>query len=1030
MQLKGLVRFFAIALILICLYQLSFTWFVKSHESEMDKKAEAWLQKFPAPDVKYPGNKELQATYADSLSELKKERLKRLLDSTKDAKLAFGLTTYRDAKDKELMLGLDLQGGMSVTMEVGLDGLLRSLANFTKDAQFNKALNQAVARKANSGADLITLFREELQVVNPSLKLAPFFASRSNGKIKFDASDDAVSSYLKDQANIAFNTTYRILRTRIDRFGVASPNINPDPAKGIISIELAGINDKERVRAFLQSTANLQFFEVYTFESKELQNGIVAADKAVQEYLDGNAPADTVTKVTADTSKIAATVNAAAKADTSKSATISGLTTIKTTASKADSTKIKANQNPIARLIQFTQPYTGADGKAVYPAAVGYIPSKDTGTLNDYLRMDIAKNKFPSNLVFMYGKAELNDPKLKDILMLYAIKTLDNGQAELGGEGISASQDYDDRGRIAIKMNMDKVGTNIWAKMTARNVCKPVAVVLDNFVYSAPNVNEAITTGNSQISGSYTIKEAQDLAEILESGKLPAPAKIVQEQQVGPTLGRESVKGGALSFLIAFIVIFALMLLYFNTGGWVANIALILNLLFTIGILSALGFTLTAPGIAGLVLTIGLAVDTNVIIFERIKEELTKGKSYQNAVNDGYKRSLSPVLDAHVTTLLTAIILAYFGLGPVLGFATTQIIGILLSLFCGILVSRLITDWYMNKNRHFEYFTGISKKIFKHASIKFIEYRKYAYGLSVIILILGISTYFNGFDEGVEFSGGRSYTIKFDRAVSPDDIRDELKKEFGESVIIKTVDVKNQVNITTSYKIKETGTNIDSLVESKLFNGLKNHLPQNTSFTDFDKNYKQSSQTVLPTISDDLKKGAQTATIFAIIMICLYIFIRFRDWRYSLGTIVALLHDVLVTLIVFSYARKFVPFPLEIDQHFIAAVLTVIGFSMNDTVIVYDRIREDSRLMKGADNASVINRAINETLSRTIMTSLTVFLTILILFIFGGEVTRGFAFAMLIGVITGTYSSIFVAAPILVDFAKNRALGKAVDKKK
>lgn len=1030
MQLKGLVRFFAIALILICLYQLSFTWFVKSHESEMDKKAEAWLQKFPAPDVKYPGNKELQATYADSLSELKKERLKRLLDSTKDAKLAFGLTTYRDAKDKELMLGLDLQGGMSVTMEVGLDGLLKSLANFTKDAQFNKALNQAVARKANSGADLITLFREELQVVNPSLKLAPFFASRSNGKIKFDASDDAVSSYLKDQANIAFNTTYRILRTRIDRFGVASPNINPDPAKGIISIELAGINDKERVRAFLQSTANLQFFEVYTFESKELQNGIVAADKAVQEYLDGNAPADTVTKVTADTSKIAATVNAAAKADTSKSATISGLTTIKTTASKADSTKIKANQNPIARLIQFTQPYTGADGKAVYPAAVGYIPSKDTGTLNDYLRMDIAKNKFPSNLVFMYGKAELNDPKLKDILMLYAIKTLDNGQAELGGEGISASQDYDDRGRIAIKMNMDKVGTNIWAKMTARNVGKPVAVVLDNFVYSAPNVNEAITTGNSQISGSYTIKEAQDLAEILESGKLPAPAKIVQEQQVGPTLGRESVKGGALSFLIAFIVIFALMLLYFNTGGWVANIALILNLLFTIGILSALGFTLTAPGIAGLVLTIGLAVDTNVIIFERIKEELTKGKSYQNAVNDGYKRSLSPVLDAHVTTLLTAIILAYFGLGPVLGFATTQIIGILLSLFCGILVSRLITDWYMNKNRHFEYFTGISKKIFKHASIKFIEYRKYAYGLSVIILILGISTYFNGFDEGVEFSGGRSYTIKFDRAVSPDDIRDELKKEFGESVIIKTVDVKNQVNITTSYKIKETGTNIDSLVESKLFNGLKNHLPQNTSFTDFDKNYKQSSQTVLPTISDDLKKGAQTATIFAIIMICLYIFIRFRDWRYSLGTIVALLHDVLVTLIVFSYARKLVPFPLEIDQHFIAAVLTVIGFSMNDTVIVYDRIREDSRLMKGADNASVINRAINETLSRTIMTSLTVFLTILILFIFGGEVTRGFAFAMLIGVITGTYSSIFVAAPILVDFAKNRALGKAVDKKK
>ncbi len=1025
MQLKGLVRFFAIALILICLYQLSFTWLVKNHEAKMDKKAAEWMNKFPAPDAKYPGNKELQAAYADTLSDLKKERLKRLLDSTKDAKLAFGFTTYRDAKDKELMLGLDLQGGMSVTMEVGLDGLLKSLANYTKDAQFNKAIEQAVARKANSGADLITLFREELTKVNPSLKLAPFFAARSNGKIKFDASDDAVATYLKDQATIAFNTTYRILRTRIDRFGVASPNINPDPAKGIINIELAGVTDKERVRAFLQSTANLQFFEVYTFESKDLQNGLVAADKAVQEYLSGVTPADTAKKAVADTVKKAT----AAKADTGKTATISSIAaTGKAAASKTDSAKIKANQNPVLRLISLTQPYAGADGKAVYPAALGYIPSKDTGTLNEYLRMDLAKNKFPSNLVFMYGKSEQTDPKFKDILMLYAIKTLDNGQAELGGEGISASQDYDERGRIAIKMNMDKAGTNIWAKMTTRNVGKPVAVVLDNFVYSAPNVNEPITTGNSQIAGSYTVKEAQDLAEILESGKLPAPAKIVQEQQVGPTLGRESVKGGALSFLISFIVIFALMLLYFNTGGWVANIALILNLLFTIGILSALGFTLTAPGIAGLVLTIGLAVDTNVIIFERIKEELTKGKSYQNAVNDGYKRSLSPVLDAHVTTLLTAIILAYFGLGPVLGFATTQIIGILLSLFCGILVSRLITDWYMHKNRHFEYFTGISKKIFKHASFKFIEYRKYAYVLSAFIIVAGISTYFNGFDEGVEFSGGRSYTVKFDKAVSPDEIRDELKKEFGEAVIIKTVDVKNQVNITTSYKIHETGTNIDSLVEQKLFNGLKNHLPQSINFTDFERNYKQSSQTVLPTISDDLKTGAQKATIFAMIIICLYIFIRFRDWRYSLGTIFSLLHDVLVTLIVFSYARKIVPFPLEIDQHFIAAILTVIGFSMNDTVIVYDRIREDSRLMKGADNASVINRAINETLSRTIMTSLTVFLTILILFIFGGEVTRGFAFAMLIGVITGTYSSIFVAAPILVDFAKSRALGKAKDK--
>lgn len=1017
MQLKGLVRFFAIALTLICLYQLSFTWFVNSHESAMEKKATEWLKRFPTAEQQYPGNKELQAAYTDSLEDLKKTRLLRLLDSTKDTKLAFGLTTYRSAKEKELMLGLDLQGGMSVTMEVGLDGLIKSLSNYTKDANFNKALDAAVARKANSGADLITLFLEEYSKVSPEGKLAPFFTTKSASAVKIEDSNAKVENYLRKQAEAAFNNTFRILRTRIDRFGVSSNNINPDPAKGRINIELAGVNDKDRVRNYLQSTANLQFFEVYTWENKDVQSGIVAADKAVQDYLTG---ADKVATVV-DTTKASSVVQP--KGDTSKTATISSLAS-KATPAKTDSAAIKATENPILRLMQITQPYQAENGRPVYPAALGYIQSKDTGTLNDYLAMESVKSKFPSNLVFMYGKAELDDPKAKDILTLYAVKTLDNGQAELEGDRIAgASQDYDERGRIAIKMNMDKVGSNIWAKMTTRNVGKPIAIVLDNFVYSAPNVNDPITTGNSQISGNYTIKEAQDLSEILESGKLPAPAKIVQSQTVGPTLGSESIKGGAMSFGIAFLVIFALMLLYFNTGGWVANIALILNLLFTIGVLSALGFTLTAPGIAGLVLTIGMAVDTNVIIFERIKEELTKGKNYSAAVNEGYKRSLAPVLDGHITTLLTAIILAYFGLGPVLGFATTQIIGILLSLFCGILVSRLISDWYTNKNRHFDYFTGISKKIFNHANFKFIEYRKYAYMLSAVIFVMGIASFFHGFDEGVEFAGGRSYTVKFDKAVDPEMIRQDLKTVFGEAPIIKTVDVKNQVNITTSYKIKETGNNIDAEVERKLYEGLTKYLPTGTSFDTFENTYKQGSQTVLPTISDDLKAGATKATLFAVLVICLYIFIRFRDWRYSLGSIVALMHDVFVTLIVFSFLKDFVPFPLEIDQHFIAAILTVIGFSMNDTVIVYDRIREDSAMMKGTPNAAIINRAINETLSRTIMTSVTVFLTILILFIFGGEVTRGFAFAMLIGVATGTYSSIFVAAPFLVDFGKGRALG-------
>ncbi len=552
---------------------------------------------------------------------------------------------------------------------------------------------------------------------------------------------------------------------------------------------------------------------------------------------------------------------------------------------------------------------------------------------------------------------------------------------------------------------------------------RPIAISLDDIVYSAPNVNEAIEGGSSEIAGNFAVEEAQDLANILKSGKLDAPAKIVAQQVVGPTLGKEAVKGGALSFGISFLVIFILMLVYYNTGGWVANIALILNLLFTIGVLTAMGFTLTAAGIAGLVLTIGMAVDTNVIIFERIKEELEKGKSYQLAVTDGYRRSLAPVIDAHVTSLLPAVILFYFGLGPVLGFATTQIIGILLSLFCGILVSRLITDFWTNKNRHFNYFTALSRKVFKHASYKFIEFGKYAYIISVIVLIAGVASYFNGFHLGVEFKGGRSYTVSFDKAVKNDDIRDDLKNTFGDFPVIKTVGDSRHLNITTSYM--KGVDNADSAVEVKLYEGLKKVLPANMSFTEFKKDHIQSRTTVQPIISEDLKRGAIKATIFAIIVIFLYIFIRFRDWRYSAGTILTLLHDVLVTLAVFSFFKDIVPFPLEIDQHFIAAVLTVIGFSMNDTVIVFDRIREYSRDMKGASKTTIINKAINDTLSRTIMTSMTVFLVLLVLFIFGGEVTRGFAFAMLIGVVTGTYSSIFVGAPILVDVAKDKPLGKA-----
>ncbi|MEY2917491.1 MAG: protein translocase subunit SecDF, partial [Bacteroidota bacterium] len=789
---------------------------------------------------------------------------------------------------------------------------------------------------------------------------------------------------LSATSKTAIKETYKVLLKRIDKFGVAQPNINLDENKGIINVELAGVDNPDRVRKLLQASAHLQFWEVYRID--ELSASLKVADDALHNYLNG---VDSI--------------------------------------GKEDSVKAKENANPFFRVINPIDVQTDKNGKQYYSSSIGNVALQDTSRFYSYINNDIVKNALPANCKFLFGVEEKSEKGNTRFYPLYAVKMQPGtDKAPLEGEGVEeARADYDEVGRPAIKMQMTPLGTKTWARLTTKNINRPIAIALDDIVYSAPNVNGAIEGGNSEISGSFTVDEATDLANTLKSGKVSAPAKIVADQVVGSTLGEASIKGGITSFAIAFLVIFVLMLVYYNTAGWIANIALILNLLFTIGVLTAFGATLTAAGIAGLVLTIGMAVDTNVIIFERIKEELTKGKSYQQAVNDGYRRSLAPVLDAHVTTFLTAAILFFFGLGPVLGFATTQMLGIVLSLFCGILVSRLVTEMWMNKQRHFNYFTGISKRIFKHANFKFIEYRKVAYGISIVVLILGIAAFFNGFHQGVEFKGGRSYTVQFDKAVKNDEVRDELKTAFGgDFPVIKTVGDSRHLNITTSYLIGVD--NADSAVRTKLYEGLRKVLPANLTYGDFVKNkYIQSSTTVQPSISDDLKRGAIKATIFAIFAIFIYIFIRFRDWRYSMGTIVALLHDVLVTMAVFSFFKNIVPFPLEIDQHFIAAVLTVIGFSMNDTVIVFDRIREYSKGSKAEDKGTIINRAINDTLSRTIMTSLTVFLTLLILFIFGGEVTRGFAFAMLIGVITATYSSIFVAAPILVDFAKDKPLGEA-----
>lgn len=1036
MQLKGLVRFFTIVLILISLYVLSFTFFVKRHENKMKALAENYVKaNFPAPEVKFPNNPDSQSVYRDQLERIRADRYRVLLDSTKDDVVTYGITgaiSYQKAKSEELNLGLDLQGGMNVTLEIDMTGLIRTLANDTKDPIFNQALQNANNRKANSDENLVRLFVEEYKKLNPDGRLAPLFAA-SNSGIKISDSDAEVARILNERAKNAFDNTFNVMTTRIDQFGVAQPTINPDPDKAIVTVELPGIEDKDRIKRLLQSSANLQFWEVFNLQ--DLGNGFGKADPILFAMLGGKSKAaDTTKPKTIEDS----TQNTTAKADSTPKGdsqlarfggdTTGGKDTIGQEVAGTDDSK-----KHFTGYIQFAQPYRDRKdpNKVSLPAHIGYVLAKDTSRLNTFLATPAIRQAFlPYQPTWMYGKPEKEGGKGSNaVLALYAINTKGKTKADVEGEAIStASANFDQMGTAVVNMTMTTTGTTAWAKMTTANQGKPIAIVMDNIVYSAPFVNEPIENGSSEIRGNFSLQEAQDLAKMLDVGKYPAPARIVSEQQVGPTLGSEAIRGGMMAFGISFLVIFLLMLIYYNSSGWIANIALILNLLFTVGVLTALGATLTAPGIAGLVLTIGMAVDTNVIIYERIKEELTRGKGYIPAINEGYRRSLPPVLDGHITTLLTAIILFYFGLGPVKGFATTQILGILLSLFCGILVSRWISDIFTNKKRHLEYFTGVSRRIFRHAKYKFIEFRKVAYIISFVVLGLGVASFINGFDYGVEFDGGRSYTVRFDRNVASQS--DEIRKELGVLLqgepVIKTVNDNATLNITTDYLITNPGPEVDSSVAVQLYNGLKKYLPANLSQENFisttggDDIGVLDFKKVLPTISDDLKRGAVNATIFAIIAIFLYIFIRFRDWRYSLGTIVALLHDVLVTLIVFSFARTIVPFPLEIDQHFIAALLTVIGFSMNDTVIIFDRIREHRKLSPTTPLPETVNKAINETLSRTIMTSLTVFLTILILFLVGGEVTRGFAFAMLIGVITGIYSSIFVAAPILVDLTPKR----------
>lgn len=1026
MLVKGLVKILTAILIIYSLFRLSFTYFTNTEENKMRAVAEKYVNET------FPNEKTFKKKELEDLEFI------RLADSLRGENVVSILGvdyTYQDLKKKELKLGLDLQGGMSVTLEVGIDEMIKSMASNGNNPVLLKAIDEANNLKANTEADFITLFGQAFEKQNPGGSLAALFTQAGQIKITPNNTNAQVLDVIRTEAKEAFKRTTNVIEQRVNATGLENANINANEAKGIITVELAGIQDPVTLRQNLQAAAKLEFWIVR--KASEVAPFLMTAQEASVNYFKSANKKDTTatTTVAANDSLKVTDSNKVATASSDSAGSLSDLL------GNDPSTAALAGDDTTAGvegLFKYMAPAANEQGQMQDVSFFGYTTKINGAKVLEILNLPTVKSKFPPNTKFLLGEfpwsdVDRNDPKA--MYGVYAIQTKPNStKPEMEGDKVeSARFDFQPgTGRAQITLNMSQEGAIEWANLTGANVGKPIAIVLDEYVYSAPNVNEKISGGTSSITGNFTPESGGNLAKILEIGKLDAPARIVQEQVIGSTLGAESIRGGLTSFGFAFLIIFALMVVYYNTGGFVANLALIINLIITFGILATLGATLTMPGIAGLVLGIGMAVDVNVIIFERIKEELALGKSYPEAVSLGYKHSYAPVLDSHITGIITALILFSFGFGAIKGFAITQLIALILSLFTGIFVTRMITDFYMKKGRHFNYFTGISKKLFQKANIGFVKFRKKSYIFSSILILLGVASFFNGFDYGVEFSGGRSFDLKLDKEYTTAEIRDVLKPVFGEKApLVKTIGSGNQFNITTDYLIDKSGKENDSIVSAAMMGGLKsaNIVPADVDFAQFNSpEYIMKKNLVLPSISEDLKRGAIYATLFAMIAIFLYILIRFRKWQYSFAAIVSLVHDAAVVLAMYSFLRHIVPFTMEIDQHFIAAMLTVIGFSMNDTVIVFDRVREYFRKDNKSDKAVVITKAINSTLSRTVITSLTVFITVLILFIFGGEVLRGFAFAMMIGIVAGTYSSIFLASPLLVDLDKKNTLSVEEDK--
>ncbi len=997
MQSKGAIRFIAIAFAVVCLYQLSFTW--KTHQIEGRAKDFA------------KGDSSAEHRYLDSMK------------SEAVYNMWIQKYTYSECKEREINLGLDLKGGMNVTLEVSIPEIIRALANNSLDPTFNKALSNAVDKEKTSQKDFVTIFGEEFQKLDKNARLSAIFSNASlQDKISLNSTNEDVLKIIKKEADDAFESTYKILRTRIDKFGVTQPNIQKLSGSGRILVELPGVKDKDRVRKLLQGTAKLEFWE--TFNLKEIYPALSKADANLRSLVDPSSDTlvnkDASKDTTAGGKKVASTKDST-KNDSSKLAlaqTINKADTTKSndTGSNAFKAADAAKKNPLFALLFNIPPKTNEEAKAMEKSPImGSCLIKDTAKVNSYLTMPSIKSLFPAECKFLWT-VKPSRFKDKNILELIAIKIPGReNKAKLEGDAIvDAAQDFgqmDHRPEITMEMNPD--GANTWRRMTAENKDRAIAIVLDDNVYSYPNVINEIPNGRSSITGNFEVNEAKDLANILKAGKLPAPAKIVEEAVVGPSLGQEAINAGLLSFIIALILVLIFMAFYYSSGGMVADIALFANIFFIFGVLASLGAVLTLPGIAGIVLTIGMSVDANILIFERIREELANGKGMRLAIQDGYKMAYSSIIDSNVTTLLIGIILYSFGSGPIQGFATTLVIGILTSLFSAIFITRFIFDWRIAKNKAIKFASKMTEGAFKNINIDFIGARKYYYIISGTILIAGIiSIAVKGFNFGVDFKGGHTYQVQFKQAVTTEKVIDVLTPVFGAAPEVKTFGSNNEVKITTTYLIDTNNPTTDSLIEKKLNDGLDKLTGNGHEI--------RSSQKVGPTIANDIKISALWAIFFSLVVVFFYILIRFKKWQFSLGAVVSLFHDVVIVLSLFSIFNGILPFSLEVDQAFIAAVLTVMGYSITDTVVVFDRLREYLSTHKKQEIGPVLNQALNATLSRTINTSLTIFFVLLSIFIFGGSVIRGFSFALLIGVVVGTYSSICIATPIVLDFDKKQ----------